>query len=421
MNCVNSISNSMCVAALEYNMKSNTKLLVQRLTTPIQNIFDKMANKIINEQLGKSVDSEDEILVAISDAFAEPFTYEQINRVYERSTYHSVGIVKSIDQFKYVQSKYAEPMAIENILFEIVLAHRHLMLWSKECEDQEFDAEMDILNLQNHVNNNKISTSKKNAEKQEAMRTLMLEFIELCLFETKQKFIDRTGLFYARAPSIYESDQFIVQQQQIIAAAIETTLLVMCNRTYAMASIVPFRRVIAPTAVLQQIFEQQQHRNSSVVSSSSLSSASSSSSTANNNNNEMNIKLLKQLLEETKNNKLDTIQAIDSVATNVEHVQLQLQDSTKILKNTHDLHYKHANNVEEELHTLVQQAEMFQRRALNHNHQIVQQQSQQPHAPAMIYVTAPSQQQNAMKSREGEVEGALYDYRSVASEQKHNQ
>ena len=404
---VNPAVNSLNFQALQYNMNSNVEFLIQRLSQPILQFFDRLAETVILQASTAAADATndskkqaeddlvDTILMRLSDAFAEPIQSSEITRIYDKCIYHSNTLLKAMPTFHFVQERQIEPIAIENILFEVLCAQRHLMLWSKDCEDQVNEAEMDILNSDRHGDD-------KDRAKQ--VQRLMMEFIELSLFAAKMKFIDRTGLFYARHPSIYESDQFIVQQEQVIQQAIRQALRNLSIRSFQLSSLVPFRKILAPVALLQQISEQNKRMQGRGSNNNTASTPLGDS--ANSAQLDSIHKLFKQLLEEVKTIKLENGAAIRDVNGSVEQIQLELHDANRLLQTSADIQHKHSVNVAEELHSLVQYAEEHQRNA-NNNHQPLQQAPQQQQPIPFMYITTPAAQK---LPRQGEPDQPLYEY-----------
>jgi hypothetical protein len=440
----NSTHNSVNFQALQFNLEQNKELLIHRLSSLVLQVFDRIAEDAIQHALNKADAEEDinvdDILIVISDALNDPgYSAKDVSTLYDKASQPSKA-AKS-HTFHFITDRHLQSIALDQVLFHAITAHRYLMLWSKDCEDHEIDAEQDILNPETEFSEKKSAAN----EKQQAIKTLMLEFIELCLFHAKLKFIDRTGLFYAKNPTIYESDQFIVQQQQIVRDSIQCAFRDICFRSFQMSILVPFRKIITPTALLQQLCEQSKRSFSALtqavattMSSSSQNKASSSSSSNGNIATELHheihgtSKLLKTWIEENKAEQAEETGLLRSLNQCTEELHQELLIANKTLQKSHEIHTKHYNNVAEDLHSLLQLAENQARAAskISHHNPVSNNNitvanpssSSSGTAPQNSYllVTTPSGQSQHVqlhhaslsnKSREGEPDSVLYEYK----------
>ena len=137
-NVVNPTVNSLNFQALQYNMNSNVEFLIQRLSQPVLQFFDRLAESVILQTNTAAADATedsknhkqaeddlvDTILMRLSDAFAEPIQSSEITRIYDKCIYHSNTLLKAMPSFHFVQERQIEPISIENILFEVLCAKR---------------------------------------------------------------------------------------------------------------------------------------------------------------------------------------------------------------------------------------------------------------------------------------------------------
>ena len=340
--------------ALRSTIDQNVSLLIDRIAPPISRLFDKLATQVISQNSGTS-QTEEEILVLIGTAFSRPFSKEQILGIYERSLHPSAAaLIKTLSRAEthYIRGDRFTAIPLDNVLYDTLLAYRRLGLCSKEVDDSDEEAGLDILGLRDNPDG---------LSREVALHNLMCEFIELSLWQVRDQFIARTGLFYCQNPSIYESDRFIVEMKTIVQDSLRHSIRLLQASTVQATTSFPYRHT-----------DRSERKVAAVVPPT-----------------------------------IDTKAICDGLSQLTQEVQElrgEYKTTHRILQKTQDNASKHSSNVEEDIHQLVVLAETKQHHLQQQINRQQQQQQPQPQQAQMMYVTPPQAQQ------EGERDENLFQY-----------